>query len=189
MVAAQSPTLARIKKEASETDARALLYIAICEVCDFFNVGKNMNDTQVALTVDMILESFWYLKLEEIKYCFRRAMMREKLFDRLDGNIIIGWLRDYDAERTNEAISLSDRQERQRQNEIKPDADAKGYQEYIARLKGRAKTDKSAADLLSQINDSPISKATTALSREDRALKEREFKKWHIFDYLFRKTK
>ena len=78
MVAAKTPTIARIKNEASETDVRALLYIAICEVCDFFNVGKNMNDTQVALTADLIIEEFWHLRLEEIKYCFRRAMRREK---------------------------------------------------------------------------------------------------------------
>ncbi len=134
MVSAPTPTLAKIKNSASETEARALLYIAVCEVCDFFNVGKNMTDTQIALTVDLILESFWHLKLEEIKYCFRRAMTRERLFDRLDGNIIIGWLREYDTERTEESMRLSDREADRDQFGIEPSQGAMSWEAYVARL-------------------------------------------------------
>jgi hypothetical protein len=183
MVAAQTPTLANIKNRVSLNDARALLSIAICEVCDFFNVGKNMNDTQIALTVDLIIEQFWYFKLEEIKYCFRRAMMREKLFDRLDGNIIIGWLRDYDAERTEEAMRISDQESLQMLNEPKAYSGAVSFNDYIADLKERAKTDKEAEKLLDEINNPPKS-ALTFLTREERAEKERKYKTWRIFKYL-----
>lgn len=184
MVAAQTPTLARIKNEASETDARALLYIAICEVCDFFNVGKNMNDTQIAVTVDLILESFWHLRLEEIKFCFRRAMKREKLFDRLDGNIIIGWLRDYDAERTEEAMRISDQEARQQINEIKIAPSAIDFGEYLTLLGERAKTDKKAAEQLADIKAMRAQKAGL-LSAEEKAKKDHDFKMWRTFKYLF----
>lgn len=183
MVAAQTPTLARIKNEASETDARALLYIAICEVCDFFNVGKNMNDTQIAVTVDLILESFWYLRLEEIKFCFRRAMKREKLFDRLDGNIIIGWLRDYDAERTEEAMRLADQEASQLQNEIKADSGAISMVEYISGLERRAKTDEDAAKMLADIKGL-LAKSRALTTAEEKTQKDRAFKTWKIFEYL-----
>ena len=79
--------------------AQAIVAIAISEVVQFFNVGKTMNDIQVAITSDLIIDRFYYFKLEEIKYCFHRAMCSGKVYDRLDGNIIIGWLNDYDAER------------------------------------------------------------------------------------------
>lgn len=79
--------------------AQAIVAIAISEVVQFFNVGKTMNDVQVAITSDLIIDRFYYLKLEEIKYCFHRAMCSGKVYDRLDGNIIIGWLNEYDAER------------------------------------------------------------------------------------------
>lgn len=184
MVAAQTPTLARIKNEASETDARALLYIAICEVCDFFNVGKNMNDTQIAVTVDLILESFWHLRLEEIKFCFRRAMKREKLFDRLDGNIIIGWLRDYDAERTEEAMRISDQEARQQINEIKIAPSAIDFGEYLTLLGERAKTDKKAAEQLADIKAMRAQKPML-LSAEEKAKKDHDFKMWRTFKYLF----
>ena len=86
--------------------AQAIISIAISEVVQFFNVGKIMNDVQVAITAELIIDRFYYLKLEEIKYCFQRAMCSGKVYDRLDGNIIIGWLNEYDSER-NEFCSLN----------------------------------------------------------------------------------
>lgn len=186
MVAAQTPTLAKIKNKASEVDARALLYIAICEVCDFFNVGKNMNDTQVAVTIDLILESFWHLRLEEIKYCFRRAMMREKLFDRLDGNIIIGWLREYDVERTEEAMRISEQREMQQVNETSDCPEAVSFEDYVADLRNRALKDEKAAQVLNEI-DNPSPKRLNLLTNEERAQKDHDFRIWRTFNYLSRK--
>lgn len=182
MVAAQAPTLARIKNEISLDDARALLSIAVCEVCDFFNVGKNMNDMQIALTVDLIIEQFWYFKLEEIKYCFRRAMMRERLFDRLDGNIIIGWLREYDVERTEEAMRISDQRAMQELNEPKERAGAVSFETYLANLRERAKTDAEAAKLLADI-DNPPPERLKLLTWEAQKQRERDFKMWKMFQY------
>lgn len=186
MVAAQTPTLAKIKNEVSLADVRALLSIAICEVCDFFNVGKNMNDAQIALTVDLIIEQFWYFKLEEIKYCFRRAMMREKLFDRLDGNIIIGWLREYDTERTEEAMRISEQRETQQENKIMDCPEAVSFEDYVADLRSRAEKDENAAELLKEI-ENPSPKKLNLLTNEERAQKDHDFKTWRIFHYLLGK--
>lgn len=181
MVSAKTPTIANIKNNVSLADARALLSIAVCEVCDFFNVGKNMNDVQIAMTVDIIIERFWHLKLEEIKYCFRRAMENERLFDRLDGNIIIGWLREYDAERTETAMRLSD-EEAARCVENAA-ADAVSFDEYVKSLRQRAKTDPDAAKILTYI-DSMAESDTHLLSREEKAAKDHEFKIWRMFNYF-----
>ena len=59
--------LSVIRKEITLAGARAILVIAINELVSFFNVGKTMNDVQVALTADLIIDRFYYLKLEEIK--------------------------------------------------------------------------------------------------------------------------
>lgn len=186
MVAANTPTIADIKNNVSLNDARALLSIAICEVCNFFNIGKNMNDSQIAVTVDLILEYFWYFRLEEIKYCFRRAMMREKLYDRLDGNIILGWLKEYDSERTEEAIRISENEESSAANATTTSADAVDFETYLAELEVRAKTDDAAARLLEQIKNSS-SQQTTHMSNEERAKKDHDFKMWKQFDYLLKK--
>lgn len=175
MVRARTPTLAKIKNSASETEARALLYIALCEVCDFFNVGKNMNDTQIALTVDLILESYWYMKLEEIKFCFRRAMRNVKLFDRLDGNIILGWLREYDNERTEEAMRISDQEASRLWNEHKPTPDAQSWDRYVAHLWDLALyADADAVEKLCSIKDMQSTLSKT-LPLDERQRREFEF--------------
>lgn len=186
MVAAQTPTIAKIKNDVSLDDARALLSIAVCEVCDFFNVGKNMNDAQIALTVDLIIEQFWYFKLEEIKYCFRRAMMREKLFDRLDGNIIMGWLREYDTERTEEAIRISEQRDTQQVNETADCPEAVSFEDYVADLRNRALKDEKAAEALKEI-DNPSPKRLNLLTNEERVQKDHDFRMWRTFNYLSRK--
>lgn len=49
------------------------------------------------MTAELILDypPFADLSLGNIKACFRQRMMTEKLYDRLDGNIIISWLREF----------------------------------------------------------------------------------------------
>lgn len=183
MVSAQTPTLAKIKNEVSLADVRALLSIAICEVCDFFNVGKNMNDTQIAVTADLILNRFWYFHLEEVKYCFRRAMMYEKVFDRIDGNIILNWLAEYDAVRTEEAMRISEREESQDAPNPADSSQAISFEEYMASLRERAKTDKKALELLKSI-ENPKPQRLTFLTREERAEKEHNFKMWKMTNYL-----
>lgn len=153
MVKSDNPTIALIKNKTSLTSTRALISLAICEVCDFFNVGKNMNDIQVAMTADLIIELYWYFKLEEIKYCFRRAMRTEKLFDRLDGNIILGWLQAYDNERTEEAMRISDQEAIQAANQRYEAPGAIPYQEYVAmRRKEAEEGDTKAKELIADID-------------------------------------
>lgn len=179
MVASGTPTLAKIKNEASMTDIRALLYIAVCEVCDFYNVGKNMNSAQVAMTADLIYDRFWYFKLEEIKYCFRRAMLHAKLFDRIDGNIILGWLTEYDAERTEEAMRLSDEEAARQQNNSEISPETISFEEYVDELKKRSTTDKDAAERLEQIE--AMTSQPTIIQTEQ---KERDFQIFKL-NYLF----
>ena len=185
MVSAKTPTIAHIKNNVSLDDARALLSIAVCEVCDFFNVGKNMNDVQVAMTVDLIIERFWYFKLEEIKYCLHKAMMHEKVYDRLDGNIIIGWLSAYDAERTEEAMRISEQEDTQRLNQNAETPGTVSFRQYVADLEARSATDEDAARKLAEIKE--LSQRPRLPSDEERQAKEHEFQTWKTFSYLMNK--
>lgn len=81
---------------------RQLMYVGmmIAEVNSFFNVRGNMNAKQIKLTAELILDNpgFYDLTLGNIKACFRDCMMKAKLYDRLDGQIIIQWLREFKSE-------------------------------------------------------------------------------------------
>lgn len=181
MVSAKTPTIAQIKNNVSLDDARALLSIAVCELCDFFNVGKNMNDTQIALTVDIMLERYWYLRLEEIKFCFRRAMAREKLFDRLDGNIILGWLAAYDTERTAEAMRLSEQEDSENFNAPALPQGSEPRPTVLEQLRRAADEGLPGAaeayENLSAILSRPESEKT-------QQQKDQEFRQWKLRTYL-----
>lgn len=148
---------------------RAIVVIAINEVVQFFNVGKTMNKEQVASTADLIISKYFYLNLEELKFCFREAMCSGKVFDRLDGNIILGWLREYDAKR-DEYVTLQSINEA---NAHKSESSATGmfYGEYIARLQKKA--DEGDEEARSRLE---MHKETSA--RLQKPNKEEEFKKW-----------
>ena len=134
--------------ETSRMGARAVLAILIGEVVSFFNVGKTMNDTQVAMTCDIIIDNYPEFKLEDFKLCFRNAMAIKygKLFDRLDGSVIIEWLNKYSKER-NEYVSLSAESSVRELESIANDGIF--YKDYLLNLQERVNTgDEEAKECL-----------------------------------------
>lgn len=93
----ESPVLCQIVKENGRMNALSLLSLMLKELQGWFNVKNNITNEQIALTAELILDSriFYDLTLGNIKACFRSKMTAAQLYDRLDGNIIIGWLREF----------------------------------------------------------------------------------------------
>ena len=172
-ILSEQPNIAQLQlliPKHGDMAVKLIIMHALKEVRDFFNVGKNLTNPQITITAELIMSQFWYFKIEDIKCCLRRAMLREKLFDRLDGNIILGWLKEYDNERTEEAMRISENEESRAVNEVKESPDTVSYEDYLANLEQRAKSDKDAAELLAQIKN-PQPQRLTLLSSEERAKK------------------
>lgn len=93
--------IAKIKKERGEPLITALLIEIICSLTEFFSVGKGMNNMQTAETARLILQEFYFLKLEDFKVFsdYMKAGRYGKAYDRVDGNTIMINLRQYCAER------------------------------------------------------------------------------------------
>jgi hypothetical protein len=87
---------------------QALLNVIIADITTFFNIGKGMNDQQIIQTGQLIAEKYNYFKPEDFKLCFKRAKQGDygTLYDRLDGQVIMGWLQQYDSERDNEVEQI-----------------------------------------------------------------------------------
>lgn len=98
-----------IRKELGETAARALVMRIVGEMIMFINVGKSMSEYQIAETSKMILSEFYFLKLEDFQVFFQRFKTGHygKLFDRLDGQVIMLHLREYVNERNEVAETSS----------------------------------------------------------------------------------
>lgn len=99
--ASSEPALSMVAKELGENHARAIVVILLSEVVGFYNASNTMNDAQVAITTDLIIEEYPYFKIDDLKLAFRNAMKGRygEIYNRLDGSVVMGWLRQYNKER------------------------------------------------------------------------------------------
>lgn len=110
---AESPTLATVKKYHEEYAMRGVLQYLLYDLRDYFNVGGNLTEKQIEMISEFIFEDFYYLKISEIVFVFRSKMKAHakkgsnKLYNRLDGEIIFQWLTDYSQERAEFARDVS----------------------------------------------------------------------------------
>lgn len=73
----------------------------LADALEFFNATETMTDIQAATTVDLIMEEYPYMKLDDLKLCFKNAMKMKygNIYNRIDGQVIMSWFRAYNKER------------------------------------------------------------------------------------------
>ena len=131
--------------------ARAAVSYLIADVLEFFNLKEIMSDWQVAMTVDFIIEEYPYLQTDDLVLCFRNAMKGRygKLYNRIDGQIIMDWLRQYNCERIQAADQQSYNEHRAHLADTARPTEGLFYADYRAELERKAKEgDPQAAERL-----------------------------------------
>tara|TARA_R100001377_G_scaffold80161_1_gene58825 strand:- start:2352 stop:2891 length:540 start_codon:yes stop_codon:yes gene_type:complete len=103
------PTIYRSYKD-NEEKAIDILILMLIQFQDFYNCKRVMDKEQLTEIAYMISEEYRHLNYIDLAFCLKRVKAKEKIFDRIDGGLIMGWLRDYDKERTSKIL-----QERQKQ--------------------------------------------------------------------------
>ena len=112
-----TPSLATINRELGLMQLKAALVFPIVDLLDFFNV-PSMSDRQIAQTINLIIETYPYLKMDDIVLCFKKVKKGsydsaktnesyERVYNRIDGRMIMDWLKRYDSERFEEAQTIS----------------------------------------------------------------------------------
>jgi len=103
------PALAEVEKTYGYEFLQAYIEGWIVNLREFVNVGKRMTDIQTFETAMIILQDYKYLTIADINLLFKRAKIGYygKLYDRLDGQIILDWFRTYDKERAAAAVEDS----------------------------------------------------------------------------------
>lgn len=101
-----------------------------------FNTGANMNQDQVIETTNDIMELYYWLKIDDLRLCFKNAM-RGRYGDiyRIDGSVVLGWLEKYSIERIKAAdeASYNQHQSTKSENRIKNENIAKIYSKFEKR--------------------------------------------------------
>ncbi len=84
----------------------------------YFNLQQPMNAQQLALTAELMLEDYYYLRVDELQLCFRMAMKGEfgPVYNRIDGQVFFEWIRKFMTKR--QAISERINLEKQSSNNI-----------------------------------------------------------------------
>jgi hypothetical protein len=95
-------SLAYIKKHEGVESVKRLLTNAIDQLQTYFSLERIMTPYQIEMSVEIIEENFYYFSPDDFRKCFRGAMSGKygKIYNRLDGAVIMEWLRAYDIERT-----------------------------------------------------------------------------------------
>ncbi len=96
-----SPGLAEIRRDNGDIVAKAVVIIALDDLIEFYNVKNTFTDAQINQTATLILETFFWFKLDDFKLCFNRAKTGYygAAYNRLDGSVIFEWLNRYAEER------------------------------------------------------------------------------------------
>lgn len=176
MIEADTPNLWEIRANVNHETAIAVIVIALIHTARLVNIENNLNETQIGEIANDILNDYGYLKVEELKHVLKTAVRTQKIFGRLDYNVVMGWFADYDNERTAKAMSISDCEDAKEQPKS---TTAISYEEYISRLKALAEQgDTKAIEKLRQIEDSTPSRLTF-MTAEDKRQKELDFKQFY----------
>lgn len=185
MIEADSPNLWELRRHIGEVKAKAAVVYALVWAAELVNVERNLSEAQIGECAGDLLEDYGYLKLEEVKYVLKRAVKTEKIFGRLDYNVVMGWFEAYDAERTEEAMRISDQEASEEAHALPPPApEAMTYQEYVGATEAKARGgDKEAAAKLREIREIKEKTGRMASSGESRE-KETSFKQYFYRQYL-----
>lgn len=137
-------SIVKIKKFCGLKYVQAILAIAITDLCNFFNINKNMSVEQIGQTVNFIIETYPLncLTIADIKLCFNKIKQGHygKIYDRLDGGVILDALNVYMEKRTDyfDNQSYNEHMQRKANNIERPDNTkqmAAAHQEIIRIMK------------------------------------------------------
>ena len=150
----------------------------LSEVTEFFNIPEKMSQKQIGLTVDLILEDYYFLKPDDLRLCFRNAMKGYygRVYNRIDGQVILSWLKQYSDDR----LAVAEQHSQSDAGKLKEKEQSPGgmfREDYIDRLREQAalgnegaKAALEAADSLGNLLEKAVFKAPYRM----RAEKERE---------------
>lgn len=102
-------SLVEIKKESNENFLRALMVKWLNGFLRFYSTNGTMDEMQVADTINLILEEYPHYSQEDLKLFFNMAKKGRfgQIYGRIDGEVIMRWLKEYNHMRCTEAEKAS----------------------------------------------------------------------------------
>lgn len=192
MIDSETPSLWEIRRVADRPTAIAILVIALIHTSRLINLERGLTEDQISEIANDIFEEYGFMKPEEVKYVLKRALRTEKIYGRLDYNIIMGWFRTYCDERAEISLKLSENEDAREYNgAYQPPAGAMSYAEYVEDLQRQAQDgNEEAKDKLSHLcNPKEIVKDVKRLDDNEKEIAFKEYKHAYLLERLRRENK
>lgn len=108
----ETPALSVVKKEAGPQTAATYVTAMLADIEQFYNVKQSLSSVQLRMLAEMILKNFYYFKVADLKLFSEKFKLGlyGKVYDRIDGGVIMEALNQYNDERMNEAEAFSQKQ-------------------------------------------------------------------------------
>lgn len=94
-----------------------IIMLMLIQFQDFYNCKNKMNKAQLQETAHYIIQNFRHFNYYDIGLCLKKVKMTYKVYDRIDGGMILEWLTHHDIERTGSIVNERERQRVQHQAE------------------------------------------------------------------------
>lgn len=146
-IAQQSAQVSSLKAEARGDVAEALGNLLTFAAAQF-NVGKNLNDVQIALLASEMLRIYWHWRFDEFNLMLREAVAGRygTTYDRIDAATVHEWCAKYEANRNATQAHLAEHEARafkqaEQQAPRSELAGQPGYAELRAKMEGLSDTE------------------------------------------------
>lgn len=113
------PTLRNLGASFGSEKLQALVELKIVDALEFFNLKQSMNERQIQQTAYLIVSEYSNLSIADINLCFRNALLCKygKNYSYIDGQVILGWVKQYVLDRSNEFEDLAEREHHSRKKQ------------------------------------------------------------------------
>jgi len=103
------------KKEQEKTTD--IIMLMLIQFQDFYNCKTKMDKIQLLETANIIIQQFRHFNYYDIGYALKQAKMNHKIYDRVDGGMILEYLTLHDITRTGLIVTERENQKAQQNSE------------------------------------------------------------------------
>lgn len=131
---APAVSLAAIHVEIGEQKLQAMMVKWMNGFLRFYSTNGAMDALQVADTINLIIDVYPHYTIYDFKFFFKLAKLASfgEVFGRMDGSVILSWLRKYDIMRDTAAMDASIKEsEKYKERGKKLAVKGMFYQEYL----------------------------------------------------------
>jgi|TARA_R110000751_G_scaffold78796_1_gene159014 hypothetical protein len=90
-----------------------ILMLMLIQFQNFYGCKSKMEKTQLEEVSYLIIQQFRHLNYYDLAMCLKLAKLNEKIYDRIDGGMILEWLTKYEKQRTDMIVCEREKQKAQ----------------------------------------------------------------------------